>query len=58
MLPDGEASSIKEFCEENSIQYIHIDTEEYDVDCIPSKEEKNRVVSVRKSISTYGDTHF
>ena len=46
MLPDGEAMSIKTFCEENGIRYIHIDTEEYDVDCIPSKEEKNKVVSV------------
>ena len=53
MLPGGEVTSIKDFCEENGIQYIHIDTEEYDVDCIPSKEEKNRVVSVWIFFSTY-----
>ena len=46
MLPDGEPQAIKHFCEENDIIHIHVDTEEYDVDCIPSKEEKNRVTSV------------
>lgn len=46
MLPDGEPGGVKHFCEKNKIKHIHIDTEEYDVDCIPSKEEKNRVISV------------
>ena len=46
MLPDGEPEGVKQFCEKNKIKHIHIDTEEYDVDCIPSKEEKNRVISV------------
>ncbi|KAK8800913.1 hypothetical protein WA588_001743, partial [Blastocystis sp. NMH] len=46
MLPDGEPEGVKQFCEKNKIKHIHIDTEEYDVDCIPSKEEKNRVISL------------
>ena len=37
---------IVQFCKEHGIQHIHIDTDEYDIDCIPSKEEKKRVISV------------
>ena len=51
MIPEHAPQEIVSFCEERGIQHIHIDTDEYDVDCIPNKEEKKRVVSVRSRIS-------
>lgn len=47
MIPEHEPKEIVQFCKEHGIQHIHIDTDEYDIDCIPSKEEKKRVISVR-----------
>ena len=51
MIPEHAPQEIVSFCEEKGIQHIHIDTDEYDVDCIPNKEEKKRVVSVRSHVS-------
>lgn len=48
MIPETEPEAIVQFCKEHGIQHIHIDTDEYDIDCIPSKEEKKRVISVLK----------
>ena len=46
LIPEREPQEIVQFCKEHGIQHIHIDTDEYDIDCIPSKEEKKRVISV------------
>ena len=46
MIPEQEPAEIVNFCKENGINHIHIDTDEYDIDCIPNKEEKKRVISV------------
>ena len=46
MIPEHAPKEIVTFCEERGIEHIHIDTDEYDIDCIPNKEEKKRVVSV------------
>ena len=46
MIPEQAPKEIVSFCEEKGIEHIHIDTDEYDIDCIPNKEEKKRVVSV------------
>ena len=46
MIPEHAPKEIVTFCEEKGIEHIHIDTDEYDIDCIPNKEEKKRVVSV------------
>lgn len=46
MIPEHAPKEIVTFCEEKGIEHIHIDTDEYDIDCIPNKEEKKRVVGV------------
>ena len=44
MIPEHAPKEIVTFCEEKGIEHIHIDTDEYDIDCIPNKEEKKRVL--------------
>ena len=46
LIPEREPQEIVQFCKDHGVQHIHIDTDEYDIDCIPSKEEKKRVISV------------
>ncbi|KAK8826024.1 tyrosine phospatase-like protein [Blastocystis sp. ATCC 50177/Nand II] len=53
MIPEKEPSEVVAFCKERGIMHIHIDTDEYDIDCIPSKEEKKRVISLLIDESRY-----
>lgn len=46
MIPERAPEEVVRFCQQQDIIHIHIDTDEYDIDCIPSKEEKRRVISV------------
>ena len=55
MIPEQEPAEIVNFCKENGINHIHIDTDEYDIDCIPNKNEKKRVVSVISSVVIFYD---
>lgn len=46
MIPEHAPEEIIKFCKDHGIEHIHIDTDEYDIDCIPNKDEKKRVISV------------
>ena len=51
MIPEKAPPEVVDFCQQEGIEHIHIDTEEYDIDCIPSSDEKKRVISVCNEFS-------